>query len=87
MRSELAKIKAGGRNAEEIEGLRVVLGKEDGGGGGGDVGKGTGDKVGGGRGGGKGKADRQGGVKLGDVANVVARGRNVGVMVGEKDVR
>ncbi|KAL9077813.1 MAG: hypothetical protein Q9161_000185 [Pseudevernia consocians] len=88
LRSELAKIKAGGRNTEEIEGLRVVLGKKGDGDGGGDVGKGKGEKLGGGGGGGgggKGKAERQESVKLGDVANVVARGRNVGVMVGEKD--
>ncbi|KAF6229948.1 hypothetical protein HO133_004286 [Letharia lupina] len=75
LKSELAKIKAGGRNAEDIEGLRVVLGK------GGGEGRGNGDNEGGG---GKGRAERES-VKLGDVASVVARGRNVGVLVGEKD--
>ena len=80
--SELAKIKAGGRSAEEIEGVRVVLG--------GKTVDGAADRDGKG----KGKRDRAGGgkerapsVKLGDVANLVARGRNVGVLVGEKDVR
>lgn len=74
----MVKIKAGGRNAEEIEGLRVVLG--NGAGKGSGDGKGKGEK-------GKGKGDRGESVKLGDVASVVARGRNVGVLVGEKDVR
>lgn len=39
---------------------------------------------------GKGKVDKERereSVTLGDVASVVARGRNVGVLVGEKDVR
>lgn len=55
----------------------MVLGK------GGGEGRGKGDNEGGG---GKGRAERES-VKLGDVASVVARGRNVGVLVGEKDVR
>lgn len=83
LKSELAKIKAGGRNAEELEGLRIVLGKA-----GGDVAVSGDGSRGKGKKGGEGKADRdRGSVKLGDVASVVARGRNVGVMVGEKDVR
>lgn len=57
LKSELAKVKAGGRNAEGIENVRVKLEK--------------------------GSRDS---VKLGDVASVVFRGRNVGVLVGEKDV-
>ena len=59
MKSELAKIKAGGRNPESIENVRVKLNKE------------------------KGSKET---VKLGDLASVVPRGRNVGVLVGEKDV-
>lgn len=82
-------MKAGGRGggAEEIEGLRVILGPKKGSGGvrDGDV------DVGGGRGGGGGGKERKVGttesVRLGDVASVVARGRNVGVLVGEKEVR
>lgn len=80
LKSELSKIKAGGRNAGEIEGLRVVLGKREREGGERER------ERGGGRGNGGGKREREG-VKLGDVASVVARGRNVGVLVGEKDVR
>lgn len=57
LKSELAKIKAGGRSAESIEGVKVRLVKE---------GKET--------------------VPLRDVASVVPRGRNVAVLVGEKDV-
>lgn len=84
LRSELARVRAGGRSAEEIEGLRLVVGK--GGGVKGDGGKGKGEKEREGGAKGKAKAERES-VKLGDVASVVARGRNVGVMVGEKDVR
>ena len=81
-------MKAGGRSAEEIEGVRVLLGgkrdrdREGGEGrrGGEDGGK-KGSKEGE-KGQGKGKMD----VRLGDVASVVARGRNVGVLVGEKEV-
>ncbi len=47
-------------------------------------GKGKGEKVGVGV---KGKAERRESVKMGDVASVVARARNVGVLVGEKEVR
>lgn len=50
-------MKAGGRNPEGIENVRVKLDK----------------------------GSRES-VKLGDVASVVFRGRNVGVLVGEKDV-
>ena len=80
LKAELSKIKAGGRNAGEIEGLRVVFGKKKEDGGGGEKGGG------GGKGKGKGRAELES-VKLGDVASVVARGRNIGVLVGEKDVR
>lgn len=80
LRGQLGTIRAsgggGGRrgSAEEIEGARVWLG---------------------GKGGGRGKKKEEEGeegeearvVKLGDVASVVARGRNVGVLVGEKKVR
>lgn len=59
LESELAKIKAGGRNPESIENVKVKLNKE------------------------KGSKET---VKLGDLASVVPRGRNVGVLVGEKDV-
>ena len=86
LRSELIKIKAGGRSAEEIEGLRVVLGQK---GGGGDDGEKKGGENEGEKGRGKGKGEKAGKerVKLRDVASVVARGRNIGVLVGEKDVR
>ncbi len=48
-------------------------------------GKGKGEKVGVGV---KGRAaERRESVKMGDVASVVARGRNVGVLVGDKEVR
>jgi len=57
LKSELAKIKAGGRNPESIENVRVKLDK-----------------------------NAKESVKLGDVASVVLRGRNIGVLVGEKDV-
>ena len=81
-------MKAGGRSAEEIEGVRVLLGgkrdREGGEGrrGGDDGAKSVGGKNGSKEGQGKGKMD----VRLGDVASVVARGRNVGVLVGEKEV-
>ena len=84
-------MKAGGRSAEEIEGVRVSLGgKRDREGGEGRRGGEDGAKSAGGKNGskegekgqGKGKMD----VRLGDVASVVARGRNVGVLVGEKEV-
>ncbi|KAL9126220.1 MAG: hypothetical protein Q9217_004700 [Psora testacea] len=58
--SEISKIKAGGRDVEGIEGIRVNVGK------------------------GKEKSKRDV-VSVGDLASVVARGRNVVVMVGEKD--
>ena len=84
-------MKAGGRSAEEIEGVRVSLGGKgdregaEGRRGGEDGAKSVGGKNGskeGEKGQGKGKMD----VRLGDVASVVARGRNVGVLVGEKEV-
>ncbi|CAD6589029.1 MAG: hypothetical protein ASARMPREDX12_003566 [Alectoria sarmentosa] len=86
LKSELGKIKAGGSNADEIEGLRVVLGKREGG----EKEKEKDKDKGGEKGKGKGKAERERerereSVTLGDVASVVARGRNVGVLVGEKD--
>lgn len=83
LKAELARVKAGGRNAEGIEGLKVVVGKkgsgEERGGGGRKKGKGGGEADGGG-------GSSSGSVKMGDVASVVARGRNVGVLVGEKEV-
>ena len=62
LKSEVSKIKAGGRDVEGIEGIRVNLGK----------------------GNQKGKGNV---VRVGDLASVVARGRNVVIMVAEKDVR
>ena len=58
LRSDLAKVKAGGLDPEAIENVRVKLGK------GGDGGS----------------------LRVGDVSSVVKRGRNVVVLVGEKDV-
>ena len=57
LKHDLSKIKAGGKDPEVIENVRVRLNKAE---------KET--------------------VKLGDVASVVPRGRNVAVLVGEKDV-
>ena len=57
LKNDLSKIKAGGKDPEVIENVRVRLSKAE---------KET--------------------VKLGDVASVVPRGRNVAVLVGEKDV-
>ena len=57
LKHDLSKIKAGGKDPEVIENVRVRLTKGE---------KQT--------------------VKLGDVASVVPRGRNVAVLVGEKDV-
>ena len=76
LEKELSKLRAGGLDLEAIEALNVNLGSS-GGGGGGDP------KKDGSRSGGKGKGDR---VKLGDVAQVVPRGRIVVIMVGEKEV-
>lgn len=61
LKSEISKIKAGGRGVEGIEEIHVNLGK----------------------GKEKSKSDM---VRVGDLASVVARGRNVIVIVGEKDV-
>lgn len=68
LRSEVLKLKAGGRDVDAIEKIRVNLGK------------------GGKAPGGGGKASEASGAKIGDLASVVQRGRNVVVMVGEKDV-
>ena len=76
LKGELSRLKAGGLNLEAIEDLRVNLGTPSGAGGGGP-------KKDGSRSGGKGKMDT---VKLGDVAQVVPRGRIVIIMVGEKEV-
>ena len=75
LRAELAKLKAGGLDLEAIEALRVTLGP----------GKGDAGPGGKGRGGEGGRARGQV-VRLGDVSQVVPRGRVVVVMVGEKDV-
>ena len=79
LRAELAKLKAGGLDLEAIEALRVTLGP-----GKGDAGMGPA----GGKGRGGGESGRAKGqvVRLGDVSQVVPRGRVVVVMVGEKDV-
>ena len=57
LKTDISRIKAGGKDPEVIENVRVRLTK-----GGKEV------------------------VKVGDVASVVVRGRNVAVLVGEKDV-
>jgi len=77
LKSELSKLRAGGLDLEAIEALRVNLGTSGGA-------KGGGSKKDGPRSGGKGKSDT---VKLGDVAQVVPRGRIVVIMVGEKEVK
>jgi len=77
LKSELSKLRAGGLDLEAIEALRVNLGTSD-------RAKGGGSKKDGPRSGGKGKSDT---VKLGDVAQVVPRGRIVVIMVGEKEVK
>lgn len=76
LKGELSRLKAGGLDLEAIEELRLNLGTSGGGGGGGP-------KKDGARAGGKNKGDM---VKLGDVAQVVPRGRTVVIMVGEKEV-
>lgn len=76
LKSELSKLRAGGLDLKAIEALRVSLGTSVGG-------KGGGPKKDGARSGGKGKSDT---VKLGDVAQVVPRGRIVVIMIGEKEV-
>ena len=78
LKSELSKLKAGGLDLEAIEALRVNLGA-----GKGDAGTGPAGGKGRGKGDGKGKGEV---VKVGDVAQVVPRGRMVVIMVGEKDV-
>ena len=73
LREELKRIKAGGIDIEAVEHLRVKLK----------------DRGGGGAKGGRGSKPRSGSdeeVRLGDIAQVVPRGRVVVVMVGEKDV-
>ena len=74
LREELKKIKAGGLDIEALENLTVTL-KHGSGGGGSKSGKGS-------------KPKGTGGeeTKLGDIAQVVPRGRVVVIMVGEKDV-
>lgn len=76
LKSELSKLRPGGLDLEAIEALRVSLSPSAGG-------KGGGSRKDGPRSGGKGKSDT---VKLGDVAQVVPRGRIVVIMVGEKEV-
>lgn len=78
LKSELSKLKAGGLDLEAIEALRVSLGTAKGNAGPGPAG-------GKGRGKGDGKAKGEV-VRVGDVAQVVPRGRTVVIMVGEKDV-
>ena len=81
LREELAKLKAGGLDLEAIEALRVTLGSGKGDTGSGGKEKGRGGESGSGSGRAKGQV-----VRLGDVSQVVPRGRVVVVMVGEKDV-
>jgi len=76
LKSELSKLRAGGLDLEAIEALKISLGTSRGGGGGGP-------KKDGARAGGKGRVDT---LRLGDVAQVVPRGRIVVIMVGEKEV-
>lgn len=76
LKSELSKLRPGGLDLEAIEALRVSLSTSGGG-------KGGSSKKDGARSGGKGKSDT---VKLGDVAQVVPRGRIVVIMIGEKEV-
>ena len=76
LKNELSKLRAGGLDLDAIEALNVNVGSSGGGGGGGS-------KKDSSRSGGKGKGDT---VKLGDVAQVVPRGRIVVIMVGEKEV-
>ena len=76
LKNELSKLRAGGLDLEAIEALNVNLGSSGGAGG-------DGPKKDGSRSGGKGKG---GTVKLGDVAQVVPRGRIVVIMIGEKEV-
>ena len=74
LKNEVSKLKAGGRDVDAIESIRVNLGK------GGRAAPGSvKDK--------RGRADEAVGAKIGDLASVVQRGRNVVVMVGEKEVR
>ena len=77
LKIELSKLRAGGLDLEAIEALRLNLSTPGGSGGGGP-------KKDGARSGGKTRGDI---VMLGDVAQVVPRGRVVVVMVGEKEVR
>ena len=62
LKSDLSKIKAGGRDPEAIEHIRVNIKK-----------------------GGTGESNTQ--AKIGDLASVMQRGRNVVIMVAEKEVR
>ncbi|KAL6715985.1 hypothetical protein ACLMJK_006947 [Lecanora helva] len=73
LKTELARVKAGGRDLESIEGIRVRLRGEKGG-------------KGDGGGGGKGEKGKGEVVTVGDVASVVRRGRNIAVIAGEKDL-
>ena len=76
LREDLKKIKAGGLDVDAIESLRVRLKDSSGG------------VTGGGKGvkGAKSKGSGGEDVRLGDVAQVIPRGRVVVVSVGEKDV-
>ncbi|KAG8527076.1 uncharacterized protein KY384_008505 [Bacidia gigantensis] len=60
LRSDLARIKAGGRDLESVEQIRVNSGK-------------------------KSSPSSQKGTAIGDLASVMQRGRNIVVMVAEKD--
>ena len=77
LKRELSKLKAGGLDLDAIESLKVNLSVSGGGGGGGPKDDGS-------RSGAKGKGEI---VHLGDVAQVVPRGRLVIIMVAEKNVR
>lgn len=76
LKRELSKLKAGGLDLEAIESLKVNISPRGGSGGGGP-------KKDGSR---SGRQEKEEVVKVGDVAQVVPRGRIVVIMVGEKDV-
>ena len=81
LKLELSKLKPGGRfNPEVLETLRVSVA-------GGGNGANAGGKKGAGGGGDKGYGATRETVKLGDIAQIVPRGRNIVVMVSDKDVR
>lgn len=92
--AELSKLRPGGRfNPEVLEGLRVAIPNSDrnagkGASGGGE--KGRGGRKGGSGGGGDGRGGIEGvgveRIQLGDVAQVIPRGRTIVVLVSEKEV-